>query len=141
VLFNPKPPLPLSLACRLHGHRLDVENVKQGNVTEFEAKQGGTKQRPDGADVRRQGDIFAIETSLLTRELPGPTEHHAQLFGTSHVATDARRVNGTVYIRGTLRHEPRSRRAQHQMLRLGRSWWIAVKNLAVASWNAVGNVD
>jgi hypothetical protein len=47
VLFNPKPPLPLSLACRFHGHLLVVDNVKQGNVTEFEAEQGWTKQRPD----------------------------------------------------------------------------------------------
>ena len=47
VLFDPKPPLPLSLNCRLHGHVLVAENVKQGNVTEFEAKQGWTKQKPD----------------------------------------------------------------------------------------------
>ncbi len=30
---------------------------------------------------------------------------------------------------------------KHAMLRLGNFWWIAVKNLALASWNAVGNVD
>ena len=46
VLFNPKPPLPLSLTCRLHGHHLDIADVKQGYVTAFEAKQGWTKQRP-----------------------------------------------------------------------------------------------
>jgi hypothetical protein len=46
VLFNPKPPLPLSLTCRLHGHHLDIADVKRGYVTEFEAKQGWTRQRP-----------------------------------------------------------------------------------------------
>jgi hypothetical protein len=47
VLFNPKPPLPLSLTCRLHGYHPDIADVKQGYVTEFEAVQGWTKQRPD----------------------------------------------------------------------------------------------
>jgi hypothetical protein len=47
VLFNPKPPLPLSLTCRLHGHRLDIAELTQGYVTKLEANQGWTKQRPD----------------------------------------------------------------------------------------------
>ena len=47
VLFNPKPPLPLSLTCRLHGHRLDIAELTQGYVTELEANQGWTKHRPD----------------------------------------------------------------------------------------------
>lgn len=97
--------------------------------------------RSTGVEVRRQGDIFAIETTLLTREIRAATERHARLFETSHVASEARRVNGSVYVRGTLRHEPHFRRPQHAMLRLGRSWWKAAKNLAVASWNASGNVD
>jgi len=41
VLFNPKPPLPLSLTCRLHGHRLDIVGLAEGIVTEYEAVQVG----------------------------------------------------------------------------------------------------
>jgi len=47
VLFNPKPLLPLSLTCRLHGHQLDITGLAEGIVTEFEAVRGWTKQRPD----------------------------------------------------------------------------------------------
>jgi hypothetical protein len=47
LLFDPKPPLPLSLTCRLHGHQLDITGLAEGIVTEFEAVQGWTKQRPD----------------------------------------------------------------------------------------------
>ena len=47
VLFSPKPPLPLSLTCRLHGHQVDITGLAEGIVTELEAVQGWTKQRPD----------------------------------------------------------------------------------------------
>ena len=88
----------------------------------------------------RQGDIFAIATTRKTRQIRAATQRHLQLFDTTHVATQAR-LNGAVYIRGTLRHLPEDRSSQHGMLRLGTSWWIAVKNLALGSWNAVGTVD
>ena len=96
--------------------------------------------KESGIEVRRQGDIFLLAARHSTREIHVPTEHHAQLFNTTHVATEVR-VNGAVYVRGTLRHQPDGRHSQHRMLRLGRSWWIAIKNLALASWNAVGSVD
>jgi hypothetical protein len=47
VLFATKPPLPLCLTCRVHGHALDIESAGEGLVTEFEAHQGWTRQRPD----------------------------------------------------------------------------------------------
>jgi hypothetical protein len=91
-------------------------------------------------EVRRQGDIFVMATTLQTRHIQAPTQRHLRLFETAHVATEAR-VNSAVYIRGTLRHLPERRRPQHRVLNLGSSWWIAVKNTALGSWNAVGNVD
>ena len=93
-----------------------------------------------GIEVRRQGDIFVIATTLATRQIRAAAEYRYRVFDTTHVATEAR-VDGALYVRGTLRHEPNGRRPQHALLRLGKSWWIAVKNLAPASWNAIGNVD
>jgi hypothetical protein len=98
------------------------------------------KARQAGVEVRRQGDIFAVATPLSTRQIRVPTQRCFRLFDSAHVAAEAR-VNGAVYIRGTLRHQPDDRRPQHSVLRLGRTWWMAVKNLALASWNAVGSVD
>ena len=98
------------------------------------------KAKASGIEVRRQGDIFVMATTLATRQIRAATEYRYRVFDTTHVATEAR-INGAVYIRGTLRHEPNGRRPQHVLLRLGNSWWIAVKNLALASWNAVGSVD
>ncbi len=93
-----------------------------------------------GTEVRRQGDIFVIATSRETREIRSATQRHFRLFGTAHIATEAR-INGAVYVRGTLRHAPSGRRPQHARLQLGKTWWLAAKNLALASWNAAGNVD
>ncbi len=94
-----------------------------------------------GTPFKRQGDIFVVPSPLKTRQIIAPTEKHVRLFDSSHVATESRRVNGSVYVRGCLRHDPRNRRPQHKVLRLGHTWWIAYKNLALASWNAVGAVD
>ncbi len=94
-----------------------------------------------GLEVKRQGDIFLVASPLQTRQIQAATERNVQVFNTTHVATEARANNGTVYVRGTLRHQPEGRRPQHAMLRLGNSWWIAIKNLALASWNAAGFVD
>ncbi len=98
------------------------------------------KAKASGIEVRRQGDIFVIATTLATRQIRAATEYRYHLFDTTHVATEAR-VDGALYVRGTLRHEPNGRRPQHALLRLGKSWWIAVKNLALASWNAAGYID
>lgn len=94
-----------------------------------------------GKPFRRQGDILCVPVDLKTRQIQAPTEKYVRLFDSSHVVTEARRVNGTVYVRGCVRHDPRGRRAQHRILKLGNTWWVAYKNLALASWNAVGNVD
>ena len=94
-----------------------------------------------GFEVRRQGDIFLVRTHLQTRQIQAATERNVRVFNTTHVATEARANNGTVYVRGTLRHQPEGRRPQHGMVRLGNSWWIAIKNTALASWNAAGFVD
>ena len=93
-----------------------------------------------GIEIRRQGDIFLIATARSTRQIEAATGRNVRIFNTAHIATQER-LDGAVYVRGTLRHQPNGRRSQHAMLRLGNSWWIAVKNTALASWNATGFVD
>jgi hypothetical protein len=114
-----------------------------GSVEEaFDAlvPQAVTDAKTVGTEVHRQGDTFVIATSRETREIRAATQRHFRLFGTAHIATEAR-INGAVYVRGVLRHAPPGRRSQHARLQLGKTWWLAAKNLALASWNAAGNVD
>jgi hypothetical protein len=98
-----------------------------------------------GRNVLRQGDIFAIETSIKTRDLTRPTQKRMQLHGTTHVATDVRYILGRTYARGTIRHAPQlidqGRRPQHEMVKLGKTWWEIHKNKAEGSWQLAGRVD
>jgi hypothetical protein len=121
--------------CQLPNPTTSVEDAFDSLVPE-EVK----KAKTSGAEVRRQGDIFVIATPLSTRQIKAVSKRYVPLFDTTHVPTEVR-TDGAVYVRGTLRHEPNGRRPQHRMMRLGNSWWIAVKNTALASWNAVGTVD
>jgi hypothetical protein len=93
-----------------------------------------------GLEVRRQGDIFVVATAQPTRTIRGVTSRQYRVFDTTHVASEAR-VNGAVYLRGVLRHQPPGRRPQHAPLQLGKRWWIAYRNTALGSWNAAGSVD
>lgn len=93
-----------------------------------------------GEPYLRQGEWFFLPTEFKTRHLPRPTMHHVRLLDTSHYATELR-TNKNLYVRGTIRHRPQNRRPQHRILRLEDVWHQAEKNLAVASWNAVGRVD
>lgn len=121
--------------CRLPKPVSSVEEAFDALMPE-EVRQA----KASGIEVRRQGDIFAIATTTTTREIGAPGRRQYGLFDTAHVATEAR-VNGATFIRGTLRHRPQGARPQHGMLHLGRSWWIAIKNTALGSWNAVGSID
>ena len=47
MLFKNKPHVPFDSKCSLHGHELWITGISEGSVTELEAAQGRTKQRPD----------------------------------------------------------------------------------------------
>ena len=75
--------------------------------------------------------LYHVESRLIHRQfdLAGGT-------GNSHTARDAIRTkDGKLYIRGTLRHP------EHRMIRMGEVWHEVVKNTALESWSANGNVD
>ena len=88
----------------------------------------------------RQGEWFFLPTDVKTRDLPRPTYRKAQLRDTSHYVSELRRL-GDLYSRGVVRHRPEGRRRQHGPLKLGDTWHIALRNMAVGSWNAEGGVD
>lgn len=95
-----------------------------------------------GLEIRRQGDIFFIQSSMPTRDMKVEHIRQARLYETSHIATEGRKVWGDWYVRGTVRHRPDNRNPEHAMLTLGHeTWWRAVKNTAKQGWSAVGNVD
>lgn len=105
-----------------------------------------------GADVKRQGDLFFVASSLATRELPRngfkpvsvtryvgfrridttgiPLDRRQ-----SHLATDVRRLAGVRFARGTIRH------GEHKMLRLGNVWHGVYQNTARGNWASAGNID
>ena len=94
-----------------------------------------------GREVIRQGDIFAIRSEVLTKDLTRPTKKWEHIHGTNHVATDTRYHLGRTFIRGTLRHNPAGRRPDHVMKKLGNTWWEAHRNTAKKSWQVLGRVD
>ena len=69
----------------------------------------------------------------------GPIHHRYDLsngHGNAHVARDAVFTkDGKIFIRGTLRHR------EHKMIRMGDVWHEVIKNTALDSWSASGNVD
>lgn len=85
-----------------------------------------------GRTVLRQGDIFAIETGLDRRALTKRGAVYTKggtLLGTNHVGTDVAVLpDGTTLARGSLRHEPGFRQADHRRVKLGKSWHLIVKN-------------
>jgi hypothetical protein len=81
-----------------------------------------------GLKVRRQGDIFAIETPTFTPDQLYVQEL-VQLLDTNHVADEAVLVGNTsLYARGRMRHRPSGRRPDHRTLNLGKRWHLIVKN-------------
>jgi hypothetical protein len=94
-----------------------------------------------GRKIIRQGDMFAILTDTNTKDLPRPTLKWANVHASSHVATELRYHLGRTFIRGTLRHRPPGRRADHGMKKLGKNWWEAHRNTAKQSWQVLGRVD
>jgi hypothetical protein len=94
-----------------------------------------------GLAVERQGDIFAIPTSLTTRELKsrgnGVIRKRGNLLGTNHVATEVIYTeDGDTYARGILYHAPGAwRQPDHARRAMGdrKTWHRIVKNTVPAA--------
>src|SRR5205807_5656196 len=98
--FDVQESRPHYLLCQLpHGSEPDsvadaLDALKPPEVIAAEAA---------GLPVTRQGDVFAIPTTLRTRHLPGKRERGAHLLHVSHTATEVCVADdGTTYARGTL---------------------------------------
>ena len=82
--------------------------------------------------VERQGDIFAIQTSLTKRDLTkqgARYEKRGSLLGTNHVGSEVAYLpDGTTLVRGSLVHAPDFRTPDHARVRLGDGWSVVVKN-------------
>jgi hypothetical protein len=90
--------------------------------------------------VLRQGDVFAIATPLLTREIPGPTLRMQPVLGVNHTATEVRLgPDGETYARGFLRHGRRP--PEHVTIDLGGTWHRLVKNTVPATRSFDGRVE
>jgi hypothetical protein len=98
-----------------------------------------------GIGVLRQGDVFAVQSDLMTRQLPGPSKHGEYVLGTNHKATEIRVDSGSTYARGILRHRPADRSPDHHAVVLGdrKTWYLLVKNTVPEgrAWSMGGYVD
>lgn len=89
-----------------------------------------------GIGIERQGDIFAIPTTLSTRELKsrakGEIVRNGLLLNTNHqIREHIVTTNGDIYARGTLIHAPGAwRTPDHVRLTLGdgKQWFRILKN-------------
>lgn len=90
-----------------------------------------------GRRVYRQGDMFAIPTSLSDQEIRdqgGKIREKGSLYGTAHTATrTAYLPNGTMLAQGIMRHDPlmigAHRHPDHKRLKLKRNrWHVVAKN-------------
>jgi hypothetical protein len=119
-----------------------LEALKPAQVKQAEAA---------GAEILRQGDVFAIPTSWATRLF---THNHAgrkrgaYVLNVNHTATESAVLPaGDVFARGILRHRPREpwRNPEHRRVKLGdgKQWYRLVKNTVPEgrSWSMAGNVD
>lgn len=93
----------------------------------------------EGLDVRRQGDVFLVplpeDWNGRKQSRRNLRDHH--LWGGTHIASRAILDDDRVFVSGKLTHE----RHQHRVVYFNGCWYEAVRNTAVASWNAAGYVD
>ena len=78
--------------------------------------------------VVRNGHLVNLESLVHQYDLSNGS-------GNAHIARDAIKTSDGLFIRGTLRHN------QHRMIRMRNIWHRVIKNTAVNSWSATGNVD
>lgn len=148
--FDEQEPRPLYFLCELPqgAEPATVEEalqaLKPAEVVAAEAT---------GLACTRQGDVFAIPTTLATRQLPRKRERGACLLNLSHTATEACVTDdGAAYARGILRHAPTQywRAPEHKRQPMGdrKTWHLIVKNTVPIddngnsrAWSRAGNVD
>ncbi len=89
----------------------------------------------DHVGIQLPKDSFIKDGHLVTRESLVHQFDLSNGMGNPHVARDAIKTSGRIYIRGTLRHN------QHRMIRMQNLWHRVIKNTAIDSWTSSGNVD
>jgi hypothetical protein len=126
-----------------------LQRLKPDAVAEADVK---------GTPYVRQGDVFAVASTMTTAGLReagatftkrfGPA-HATQLLGLNHEATERAMLNGRWFARGCLYHAPIGRRAEHRRRRMldGKRWYEVLRNTVKldgtdpAAWSARGYVD
>lgn len=89
----------------------------------------------DYAGMQIPKDSFIKDGHLVTRESLVHQFDLSNGVGNLHVARDAIKTSGGIFIRGTLRHN------QHRMIKMRNIWHRVIKNTAIDSWSSSGNVD
>ncbi len=106
----------------------------------------------EGIEVKRQGEFYFIPAGIQSLHGAVPrTWHHgsSQDFPTNylpharpgrqerHFATKLRVKDGTLYVKGTVRHNAK----EHKMLTLGSEWHTVYENTEIRSFSGAGRVD
>ncbi len=98
-----------------------------------------------GLRVLRQGDVFAIPTSLRTRDFGkhAVAVKNAYVLDTNHTATRTLVKDELLYASGMLRHRPREswRPPDHAPLKLGDGWYRLIKNTVPTAYVRTGNAN
>lgn len=77
--------------------------------------------------IKRQGDMFFIRQKGYEPEYS--VQERAMLHQSNHRADEVTIDGNLTYVRGTIKHVPDRRRADHKPLYLGRRhWWLCVQN-------------
>lgn len=111
--------------------------------------------RREGRAVRRQGDVFAVQTKIDDNDFPKGTKFHRRddyfngpilqkarkpakklmIYGTGHTASIvAVQPDGTTFLKGNMYHDPTLERSgrnpEHRIVTLApkNSWFLAVRN-------------
>ena len=77
--------------------------------------------------VKRQGDMFFVRMPRRWEPSKTPDDTY-RLHRSNHYADQGVTQDGVLYVTGTIKHAPMGRRADHRPLKLGRRWWISVRN-------------
>ena len=120
---------------------VEVEGLLVGGFTHVDGLSGDVE-----VEEYREGGVNGYVHKLPGRTSFGNLElrygrdmlaKDHRLWGRTHVASKALIADGRVFVSGKLTHE----RRQHRAVFFKGVWYEAVKNTALASWNAVGYVD
>lgn len=90
--------------------------------------------------IKRQGEYFLRPCykelhKILHIEKISKKRDLSRGRGNAHTARDMFKTSSGTYVRGTLRHD------EHKMISLGEVWHKVIKNTAIRSFAASGNVD